>query len=218
MTHESFKNVLFSSQMLGNFPDVFLLLFSNLIFSMVRKLCYDFNLLNLFFLNCFCFLSRTWFLFLKIEICLKEVHFAIVCYTLNVNSIFGWLIHSVCCSVFCTLISFYFFYQVLRVFLKFPTMLGDLHVSCFSSLRFSCSLQLHYFVQVFTVINIPSVLTLLFFMKYPLHLYYLYFFPYQIIAIPPTSLHSLISYSLLGTSTLCIFSKDKKGHLKELPC
>ena len=60
------------------------------------------------------------------------------------------------------LFSFTLFCQLLRMFLELPTIFGDFFsVSCFNTLRL-CSLQLHSFLQIFTLANIPAVLTHLF--------------------------------------------------------
>lgn len=52
LTHESFKSILYNSQMLDNFPVAFSLLFSNLIFSVVRE-NYVWFILSVSYFVCF---------------------------------------------------------------------------------------------------------------------------------------------------------------------
>ena len=61
------------------------------------------------------------------------------------------------------LFSFTLFCQLLSMFLELPTIFGDFFqflISVLSDFLFN-SLQLHSFLQIFTLANIPAVLTLL---------------------------------------------------------
>lgn len=61
------------------------------------------------------------------------------------------------------LFSFTLFCQLLSMFLELPTIFGDFFqflISILSDFLFN-SLQLHSFLQIFTLANIPAVLTLL---------------------------------------------------------
>ena len=60
------------------------------------------------------------------------------------------------------LFSFTLFCQLLSMFLELPTIFGDFFqflISILSDFLFN-SLQLHSFLQIFTLANIPAVLTL----------------------------------------------------------
>lgn len=60
------------------------------------------------------------------------------------------------------LFSFTLFCQLLSMFLELPTIFGDFFqflISVLSDFLFN-SLQLHSFLQIFTLANIPAVLTL----------------------------------------------------------
>ena len=61
------------------------------------------------------------------------------------------------------LFSFTLFCQLLSMFLELPTIFGDFFqflISVLSDFLFN-SLQVHSFLQIFTLANIPAVLTLL---------------------------------------------------------
>lgn len=77
------------------------------------------------------------------------------------------------------------------VFLKFPTMFGDLFVSCFNTVRFSSFFfAVALFYTIFTLANIPAVLTLLFLWNIPFVFIISTSCHTKLLVVPPTSVYS----------------------------